>query len=329
MKKTKVVHLIKSCEPSELYDLEQFITSSYYNQDETIIRLFHYLKAAYPNFDAPMLAKKNIFQQVFPGQAYDDKQLRYLMSNLSKLIERFLAIREIEEQPYQLTLALLKNLSERGLYKSYDQVTRLLEQKVTATMEKNSVFFLTQLQWSEIREHHFQRQRIRKFDANLQHFADDLDKYYFLQRLKIACAMLDRQTIFQAAYTLNFSEAWIQHLEQQDFFGEPVIRVYYTIFQALLKEEEEDHFAVLKKLLNTDASSIAADDLTDMYLFAINYCARKIRQGKEAYVSEALHFYRTGIERGLLIDKEGLSPWAFTNVIKLSLRLQEYNWIEF
>lgn len=272
--------------------------------------------------------KKNIFQQIFPNQAYDDKQLRYLTSNLNKLVERFFAIRGIEQQPQQMTLALLKTLSEKKLEKSYSQVARQLEQEMKAKIHKDNTYFLTQLHWSEIKEQHFQQQRIRKFDPSLQHFADNLDKYYFLNRLKIACAMLDRQTIFQTAYALNFSEAWIQHLEQQEFFGEPIIQVYYTIFQALLNEEEEDHFIVLKKFLTDHISSIAADDLKDMYLFAINYCARKIRQGKETYVSEALHLYRKSIEAGLLIDKQGLSPWAFTNVIKLSLRLQEYAWIE-
>lgn len=308
MKKSKIVQLLRSCEASELGELGYFLASPYHNQDEAVIRLYQYLQNFSPDFSGPGLNKKAVFQRIFPNQAYDDKQLRYLMSDLNKLTERFLALRKVEQQPHQLTLALLESLSERGLDKSYRKVSRQLENDLSTDSRKNSEVFWIQLQWSEIKEGHFLRQRTRKHDASLQYYADDLDKYYFLNRLKIACAMLDRQTIFQATYELNLSSDWIRHVEQQQFFNEPIIQVYYTIYQALLKEEEEQYFENLKQFLREHAPAIAIGDLKDIYLFAINYCARKIRQGKEAYVTEALQLYRTGIEDGLLIDKQGLSP---------------------
>lgn len=328
MKKSKVVLLLRSCKASEINDMEQFLRSPYFNEDEAVTRLFQYLKAFYPDFSAPELKKKQVFSMVFPDQPYDDKQLRYLISGLNKLLERFLAFHKVEQNPHQLSLALLESLSERGLNKSYRQASRQLEKKLTSNPAKSSQFFWAQLQWSELKEEHFLRQRTRKHDISLQYYADDLDKYYFLNRLKIACAMLDRQTIFQAAYDYNISTGWIKHLEYHNFFNEPIIQVYYTIFQALLQEEEEQYYKDLKAFLKKSASFIAPDDLKDIYLFAINYCARKIRQGKETYVMEALQLYRTGIEAHVLIDEQGLSPWAFTNVVKLSLRLQHYTQIE-
>lgn len=328
MKKSKVVQLLRSCEVSEINGMEHFLRSPYFNEDEAVIHLFQYLKDFYPDFSAPELKKKRVFSQVFPGQAYDDKQLRYLISDLNKLLERFLAFQKVEDTPYQLSLALLGSLSERGLNKAYRQASRHLEKELTPHAAKSSEIFWAQLQWSEIKEGHFLRQRARKHDISLQYYADDLDKYYFLNRLKIACAMLDRQTILQAEYNFNISTEWIKHLEYHNFFNEPIIQVYYTIFQALLQEEDEQYFKALKAFFKKSTSSIAPSDLKDIYLFAINYCARKIRQGKETYVMEALQLYRTGIEAHVLIDDQGLSPWAFTNVVKLSLRLEYYTQIE-
>lgn len=328
MKKSKVVQLLASFNRSELVALSHFLASPYYNEDENMIRFFHYLHSFYPDFDAAALDKKVVFRHIFPDQAYDDKQFRYLVSHFNKLIEQFLAVRSIEQQPYQLRLALLETLSAKGLQKNYRQVTRQLEQDMAAITTQSSDFFLTQLQWSEIKEQHFQRQRIRRFNPDLQHFADHLDKYYYLNRLKIACAMLDRQTILQTEYDLHLSTDWVLHLEQRAFYGEPIIQLYYTIYQALLQEAAENYFLALKTQIHEYTSAIAKEDLKDIYLFAVNYCARKIRQGKEYYVAEALQFYHTSIEQGLLIDEQGLSPWAFTNVVKLSLRLRQYDWIE-
>lgn len=328
MKKSKVVRLLQSCDRSELAALAQFLASPYYNEDENTTRLFHYLYSFYPDFNAAALDKKKVFQHIFPDQVYEDKQLRYLISHLNKRIEQFLAVRAVEQQPYHLRLALLETLSARALQKNYRQVSHQLEQDLAASTAQSSDFFLTQLQWSELKEQHFQRQRVRRFDPDLQHFADHLDKYYYLNRLKIACAMLDRQTILQTEYALHLSEDWIHHLEQRAFCGEPIIQLYYTIYQALLQEAAEDYFLMLKNQINESSLAIAKEDLKDIYLFAINYCARKIRQGKENYVAEALQLYHTSIEQGLLIDAQGLSPWAFTNVVKLSLRLKQYDWIE-
>lgn len=327
MKKTKVIQLLQSCKSDELPAIERFLESPYYNEDEDVIRLFSTLRTFYPDFDAPGLTKKQIFRSVFPGTPYADKQSRYLLSRLNKLLEHYLAIRKIEQQPYRLPLALLESLSERGLKKAYRQINRRLEERSRSAEGKHSDFFLTQLRWSEIKEHHFLRQRLRRFDTNLQDLSEDLDKYYFLHRLKIACAMLDRQTIFQDTYRLGVSPDWIRHLEAEDFFEEAIIRIYYSIFQALRNEREEEHFRDLKRFLS-QSLSLARPDLKDIYLFAVNYCARKIRQGGEAYVTEALQLYQRGIEQEILIDEKGLSPWAFTNVVKLALRLQHYEWIE-
>lgn len=328
MKKSKLIQLLASLSSHELSKLEDFVISPYFNRDKTIIHLFRFLKELHPGFSDSKLTKPALFQSLFPNHAYDDKQLRYLMSGLKKLIERFLAIASIEQHPYQSELALLSKLSEKRLEATYNRRNRQLEKKLANPKEDSSAFFLARLKWLEIQEEDFRRKRLRKFDKTIQYAAQNLDCYYFLHRLKLSCAMLDRQGIFQTSYQLQLSDEWIQHLLQQHFFEEPIIRLYYTIFQALKNQEEEKHFENLKNYLESYANSIPSSELNDIYLFAINYCARKIRQGKNAYLTEALELYRSGIASGVLIDNGHLSPWAFNNVVKLSLRLQHYDWIE-
>lgn len=326
MQNRKVIRLLKTCSPEELDEMAKFLRSPFYNQDPLVVSLFDSLREFHPDFSEPKLTKQQVFQSVFQHDQYDDKTLRYLFSDLTKLLEHFLAIQKIREHPSHLQLALLEAQSERGLQKGYRHTSQQMEQNISGKSSSDS--FFTKMQWSEIREKHFQKQRVRRFDPSLQHFADQLDQYYFLNRLKIACAMLDRQTILQTEYKLNISDAWIQHLTANAFYGEPLIQIYYSIFQALRHETDESHFADLIAYIHEFSSAIAVKDLKDIYLFAINYCARKIRQGKEKYVGEALQLYRDGIERSLLLDERGLSPWAFTNVVKLALRQQQYDWIE-
>lgn len=250
------------------------------------------------------------------------------MSDLNKRCEDFLALQEVERQPYQLDLALSESLSRRGLEKGYRQIDRSLQQALQEQRGDSADYFMTQYRWAAIKERHFERKRLRRFDESIQTASIQLDRYYFLNRLRISCAMLDRQTILQANYELHLSTAWIKHLEAQSFFDEPIIQLYYVIYKALSEEHVERHFTVLRTRLEEDAPRIPFEDLRDIYLFAINYCARKIRQGKNTYVEQALQLYRTGIETLILIEDNVLSPWAFTNVVKLALRTQQYEWIE-
>jgi hypothetical protein len=328
MQNNKLILLLQALQVGEIKRLEAFVNADYFNKDPDIRQLFAYLRALYPGFPAEQLEKERVFQHLFPGQPYDDKQLRYLMSGLNKLAEHFLALQEMDNNAHQYQMALLEALSQRGLEKSYRQVERLLAQALDGPQNDSGDYFLAQFQWAALKEKHFERQRQRRFDENIQVASDRLDRYYFLHRLRLACAMLDRQTILQANYQLNLSGDWVRHLEQQEFFGEAVIRLYYTIFQALSDENDEAHFFRLKMGLAADSQQIPAKDMRDIYLFSINYCARKIRQGKARYAEEALSLYRTGIAGGILIENGELSPWAFTNVVKLSLRMQQYDDIE-
>lgn len=328
MEKTKLILLLKSLDEGEMKRLRSFLASEYFNTDEDIRRLFELLRGFHPHFSDPQLNKKEIFGRLYPGQTYHDKSLRYLMSHLNKLAEQFLGLQKIEEQPFRLKLALLEELSRRGLDKSYRQIDRRLAKELQDEQGGGGDLYLARYRWAEVKEQHFERQRLRRYDENIQHTAAQLDRFYYLQRLRFSCAMLDRQRILQARYQLNLSDDWIRHLEAQDFFGEPAIRLYYTIYRALAEEDEESCFVELKKGIAEEGSKMPLKDLRDIYLFAINYCARKIRQGNTAYVKEARQLYRSGIEEGILIEEGVLSPWAFTNMVKLSLRMEQYGGIE-
>lgn len=328
MEKSKIILLLQACQEAEIRRMEKFLLSPYYNQEEKILTLFRHLIKFHPDFNDIALNRRSVFQHVFPNQPFNDKQFGYLLSSLNQLAEKFLALQRVEQDPFQFRLALLDSLSQKKLFKAYQQIDRKLQRELDPMIEINSQHFLPKFQWSEIKEHHFERQRLRQFDTSIQVAADNLDRYYYLQRLILTCGMLDRKTIFQAEYQLNLSKEWIEHLEQKQFFQEPLIQLYYTIYLALNEEGAETHFIRLKAYLEKHTQSIAFNDLKDIYLFAINYCARKIRQGKDAYLKEALQLYQSGIEVGFLIENGLLSPWTFTNVVKLSLRLEHYDWIE-
>ena len=328
MQHSKLITALRACQKNELTVLRRFVASPYFNRREELSVLLEYLLRHWPDF--VNVKRQAAFQAAFPNQAFDEKQCRYLLSDLTQLIETFWAVEKWKQSDRQSDLALLESASERQSEKTYRKVNRRLAHELSEPETiVDSRFFLDQLHWSEASEKHFARSRVRQFDDSVQRASDNLDRYYFLQKLKFACGMVARQAIFKGDYDLGLSEHWIAHLAEKNFLDTPVIRLYFTVFQALQYEQDESHFLALRDLLLTGETAVFSQpDLEEVFRAAINYCARKIRQGREDYAEKALELYTEGLKKQAFFDDGFLSPWTFTNVVKLSLRLKRYDWVE-
>ncbi len=327
MKKTKLISLLSTFDKREIRAFQQFVHSPYFNQDERLVQLLPLLLATLSGEDLSLAFKQDLHQELFPDQRFDDKRIRYLFTDLSRLAERFLLLERYQAKTLQQQLDLAHISNERKLPKLYRQTVQKIEQHFEGESERDVQYFHQHLEFAMIKDQHFQQQRLRKFDENLQWVSDDLDRYYYLQKLRQACMMLDRQAILTANYNLRISQEWLNHLVDQSFFDEIIIRIYYTILMSALEEEVVGHFEELKHILARVQEEITNTDLADIYRFAINYCARKIRKGRTEYLEEALQLYMKGITSALFLEGGYLSPWTFTNVVKLALRLERFEWI--
>lgn len=313
--------LWEKCSPEEVRRLSEVAQSPYFNKKEALTRLFAKLASTQPR---QLPDKELLFAWAYPGQAYHYPTFRYLVSDAAALVLRFWSVSAYEQDPQQQQLTRLEILSARGLNKRYDSARAQDDHPSEGFVQVGDFFYAMQL--AALDEQHFERQRQRVFDTRIEVAAVALDKYYYLQRLIYACGMLDREAIFSDRYTHAIPESWFQYLDEHQCFNEPLIAMYYAIWRMLARPEPEAHFLALVALL--EAAPIHPE-LRTPYLSAINFSLRKIRQGDEAYIDKALLLYETGIERGILTDEGGiLSPWTLTNVVKLALRRQRFDWTE-
>lgn len=325
MRKNKLTRLLQSLDSAAWNRFQDFVASPYFSGQSAHIAFLKALGHHWPEFEVD---KESVFRQAFPEQPYADKQFRYLSSDLTRLMEQFLAIEWYRQQPQRQDLDTLRALAERGLDKEYAHVQRRILDALEERPEHDVAYYEDQYRLSIIQQRQFELARHRAYDPSLQRATDYLDRGYFLRKLKYGCAMLDRQQVIQGQYDPKLTSELIHHIEQMDFFGEQVIFYYYNVLLALQEEDNEAHYDRLRVLLRTPPDKVPRGELRDLYFFVINYCARKIRKGKDRFVREALDFYREGIDRGLLLDQGQLSPWTYTNVVKLSLRQKEYDWIK-
>lgn len=328
MKKSKLIDLLGAFSPSEMSRFVDFVASPYFNKNEDLVRFVDLLQQFHPEFPAEKIEKEKIFKKLFPGQRYDQKELAYTMNYLLKLGEQFLATQHYESLPHLDSFHLLDEFSKRKLEKHYNFLYNKTEKLLASNQQtsQDHLSFYQNYQLAEIASNHFISQSVRKFDPNLQNSADALDEFYFFQKLKYSCEMLNRQAIISGAYQIRFIEEIEQYLLAHDE-NSPLITIFLRIYQCLSNPENETSYEALLKLLKAHASHIDKTLLREIYLHAINYALRKIRSSAE-YGEKILDLYLEGIENRALFEGEYLSHWTYSNTVKVALRFKSFEWIK-
>lgn len=327
MKNSKLIELLSSFSKIEMRQFRDFVASPFFNKNEELIPFAESLHKIAPDFSTKNVNKEKIYQQLYPGTDFDLKKISYLMNYLLKLAEQFLGVNHYLAESKLPQCHILGELVKRKLDKHYHYLLKKTEQELEREQKEDIDSFYYDYVLSDIAVRHFYNQRVRKFDPNLQHASDKLDSFYFLQKLKYSCEMLNRQTIVSADYELPFIEEVKSYVLSQKNIS-PLISSYLYIMLTLSDPEEESHFHNLMELVKQSSAEFAQESRREVYLYALNYCARKIRKGQQDYRRMMLDLYQEGIGNKALYDGDYLSHWTFNNVIKLALPLEQYDWIE-
>lgn len=327
MRKSKLVALLKILNGKEWGRLEEFIYSPYFNKNEDVRRLFRYLKKAYPNFPTKKMDKGKVFKAVFPGQEFNKKHFNHIQNYLFRLVEQFIAQEQLTEDPFEqdqrmLTAFLGAQLDKHYIFKR-NQLKRILE----AETIRDEQFYFQKYRLAKTENEHFILQRQRIIDPTIQESYDALDVFYLIEKLKFLAQMIDRQKQFPQSYNVQEFEYLDQLILQKNIQHIPSVKIYRQLVLMLMEEEEIAHFNAFRDYLDEYGSLIRGAELKRLFLFAINYCVRKIAAG-QAFNQNLLDLYYSGLESGTLLEFGMLSPWTYKNVVKLGIAHGDINWVE-
>lgn len=269
--------------------------------------------------------KAEIFEKIFLGQTYDDRQLRYTFTFLREKIEWFLAYRQWDGEPAQAGLSLLASYRERGLEKHFRHAAQ-----TTASQASAMPLGLEKLHTSyrlELEKYTFSETQKRSRDSALQDLHNAFDLYAISGKLRLACLMSTHQAVVKVAYDFSFLSLIINWLEGNPLLNSPEIGLYYHCYRALT-ENDEVEFRAFRSVVEQHGDQFDAAELKDILLLGINFCIRQLNVGAQQFVQEAFDLYRLGLERGSLLERGILSRFTYKNVVALGLGLQQFDWVE-
>lgn len=329
MRNSKLFDYLRKLKAEQWPALSRFVQSPFFNNREEVITFFEFIESFHADLDNEQLKKENAFQVLFPDKLYDNQKIRHLMSYLTDLTRRFLVIQKLESNKEVQEIFLLESILdmfpiEKAFNQRFNNALTFIENK----NEKSTDYYELKQRLYDLADKNFLLKRERRNDTNLQLASDFLDQSYVLKKLKYLCSMLSREKILSTNYELHFIDEIIHRSDAVLLRSVSLIEIYYSILGLLKADFEIEDFTIFKALILKHKKEISSDEMQEIFQYAINFCLSSLRKGKDEFVEEALNLYIEGIEDEILLQNGVLSPWTYTNVAKLALRKEKFDWIK-
>ena len=117
-------------------------------------------------------------------------------------------------------------------------------------------------------------------------------------------------------------------VRQLDWQQIPALSVYLACLDMLREPETEAHFQHFKSLLLQEGQAFQDDETRGLFLWALNYCVRRINQNDRRYFPEALELYKVGLEKAYLLEDGLLSRFTYHNIVAVGLSSGDTDWVE-
>ena len=324
MNDNKLFSLVKSLTGVEKRELHYFLGSPFFNRRGEVVLLWKYLLGQ-GKAEGEVFQKEKIFAAVFPGEAFDDRRLRYVFSFLRERIEWFLAYRQYDKTAVLPELLLASAYRQMGLEKHFRQAVRRAEKEggeMPQGLERGHLVFKLHFE-----KYVFSEKQKRSRENNLQVVHDSFDEYIIAGKLRLACLMAAQQAVVKMEYDSSFLPLIINWLEGSALLEQPAIGMYYHCYLALT-ENDEKHFQQFRQRLEKHVGQYDATEMKDLLLMAVNFCIRQVNAGKRHFIEAAFDLYKLGLENGLLTEGGLMSRFTYKNIVALALGLEEFDWAE-
>ncbi|MEO1624370.1 MAG: hypothetical protein AAFV25_04365 [Bacteroidota bacterium] len=324
-KEHPLIELLQSLDHPEQRKLYKLLHSPYFNQREDVIRLYDYWRKHCSKANKPF-DKRQAFGVVFPTESvYKDGLMRYALSFLLDACRRFLVLEELEASPRQAQLLLCRALRKKG---GGQVLGKTLERTTRQKMPQSSVdaeHHLLSYQLAAERFHQ-QYQQKRADKIAIGPIVEELTIYYATELLRWSATSLIRERLSGLPFEHGLLQSVLEYAKE---YGpsHPTLNAYRLSYRALTDDRSES-FDRLLDLIESQWQAFPPSDLKDIYLLAINFCIRQLNTGQRAFIRQGFELYRSGLEKGVLLEKQQLSKYTYNNILQLGLGLQEFDWTE-
>lgn len=270
-------------------------------------------------------SEATMFRNVFPDpdKPFNQNYFRTLSSEMVNQYFDFLTWVQFQSSPYQTDFHRLSAFVENGFPKEFEKKKDKLKKIVRNSPPIGDGWMQYNFQVSHLESIHLSSAQKRKGEAEFGGTLKALDEYYDYERLKLYCRAKNQELTLGSISPATVDQDWVRSKLTSD---SQQIRIYALIYLTLTAPEEEEHFFTLKALLEKSREKYQHGILLEWYQYLLNYCGRRVNDGKSRFLQQTCFLYESLIEKGLILDKEGrLHINSFKNIATIYAELAGEN----
>ncbi len=327
IRSTKTISTLSVLSPAEWKQLKTFLDSGLGGPSALALKLYRYLSVYFPFTTNKGLDREKVYEALFGNGNFDDKKLRYALTDLYQHACGFLKYKALDSDVGESRFLLGTLLAQRGADKAYLSLYPTDDIDLTVDAYENAEHYLNRHRLSFIHMNHYLPRQKRDQSNPVEMVSRNLDIYFIAKKLQLLCEIINVQNVKAVNYEFLMRDEIVSLVETGQFNNIPIIAVYYRIYKTLTEPDRDDHFKDLKTLLIEYGSRFEKEELRDMYQYVMNYCIKKINQGVTEYISVLFEIYRTVLERKVIYSGNYLSQWDFKNIVVIGIRAGQQNWV--
>jgi len=164
-------------------------------------------------------------------------------------------------------------------------------------------------------------------DFSIQEKQENLDNFYFAQKLLDACEMMVRSRIMKVDLSPNLIQPIVDEIQSNliQYENIPSILLYFKTYLMLKNNDHLLFYEVLNHLKEYE-SNLNLSNLKTIYNHLQHYCIEQINLGNQDFLKALFEIYQGQLKNDLLLENGYLSEWYFKNIVTVALRLNETEW---
>ncbi len=331
MQDSKLIQLLRWFSKEKQESLRQFLSWKMLGASDNVTLLYDFVLGFAPRFEDPKMTKENAFAYCFPKANYRELRIKQLMSELVKKMEQFIAVsgtfQDNSTQQFANNLSLLDFYMRRSMTKEANYQLKVLEKLQDGAAIRDGRFYHDQFLLEIKKTQQLAGMTQRKGDLNLQAVINNLDLYYIVNQLEIACFAYAHQEAVQVEYTFPMLESVISYVQGSDYAEVPVIQLYMEALTLLKGEGDKESLEKFSNLLDENIDSFSPNDARSLFTYVLNFCTKKAQVGEEDYYQYAFELYKRCLKNGVILVQGKLIQSDFTSIVKYGLQLKEFDFV--
>ncbi len=340
MTDSKLINILSTLSKEEMKSFEKFIFSPFFSTGRNVSELFIVLKKYYPSFPSKKISKESIYEELYPGEVFNEKKLKNLAVGLTQTADEFLINKRLSKNYDKKEQMLAYEYKDRKLDKYYLSSIRIIENKINNLLFNSYDCFTNEEEFEMLKQEYYVENNDwdKAVESKLKY-----SEYFIVTFIVRYLRILREKVISERSYNIKYEnevldvlgksidvEKFIKILLESNYKYSHLLAISYHSLKCAEDTSNEKSFRTLKELTLANLSKFSKTEKYILFSDMTAFCAEKEKFGSSDFLNEEFSLYKEMLNSDAYTWSEDdyMQVVTFRNIMIVGLTLKEYRWLE-